>query len=64
MIYVDYQFKLTDGAIAFDPELHLINQSKKPDQVWGKLPAGWKEGDMFKLTLIDDNVVLIKQPNE
>ena len=61
MLYVDYNFDLTDGAIVFDDELHLNGQPKKPDQVWGKLPASWKEGDKFELRLINNRVVLVKE---
>lgn len=66
MLYIDYHFDLSDGGIIFDNELHLATQEKKPDQVWGKLPAGWKEGDMFKLQVnANGQVMLIKasQPN-
>jgi len=61
MLYIDYHFDLGDGYIMFDEELHLSSQEKKPDQVWGSLPASWKEGDMFKLTLVNDRVVLVKE---
>ena len=61
MLYVDYTMDLTDGAILFDNELHLNGQPQKPHQIWGKLPDGWKEGDTFKLTLINGRVALIKE---
>lgn len=61
MLYVDYVFDLSDSGIMFDNELHLNGQQKKPDQVWGKLPAAWKEGDKFVLKLINDRVVLVKE---
>ena len=66
MLYVDYNFDLTDGYIMFDEELHLGSQPKKEDQIWGKLPIGWKEGDMFKLQVNGSGrVMLVKatQPN-
>lgn len=61
MLYVDYNLDLGDSYIKFDSELHLSTQEKKPDQVWGKLPSSWKEGDTFKLTLVNGNVVLVKE---
>ena len=61
MLYLDYHFDLSDGYMKFDEELHLVTQEKKPDQIWGTLPAGWREGDVFKLKLIDDRVVLVKE---
>lgn len=65
MLYVDYVFDLSDGGIMFDDELHLNGQPKKSDQVWGKLPSGWKEGDMFKLQLGGDGrVMLVKATNQ
>lgn len=51
MLYIDYDFDLSDAGIWFDKELHLAAQEKKPDQVWGKLPPSWREGDMFKLMI-------------
>lgn len=65
MLYLDYAFDLSDGQIMFDEELHLNGQPKKPDQVWGKLPASWKEGDMFKLQINGaGRVVLIKSTTD
>lgn len=61
MLYIDYNFDLGDGYIKFDEELHLASQEKKPDQVWGTLPPSWKEGDVFKLKLVNGNVVLVKE---
>lgn len=66
MLYIDYHFDLSDGYILFDEELHLASQEKKPDQIWGTLPAGWKDGDMFKLQVsANGRVMLVKatQPN-
>lgn len=66
MLYVDYNFDLSDGYIMFDEELHLSTQEKKPDHIWGKLPEGWKDGDMFKLQVSGNGrVMLVKatQPN-
>jgi hypothetical protein len=66
MLYVDYHFDMEDGYIKFDEELHISSQPKKPDQIWGSLPSGWKEGDMFKLQVNGEGrVVLVKatQPN-
>lgn len=61
MLYVDYHFDITDGYIAFDNELHLASQEKKPDQVWGKLPATWKDGDMFKLQIDGRGRVILRK---
>ena len=61
MLYVDYVFDLENGYIKFDEELHLASQEKKPDQIWGTLPSGWVEGDVFKLKLVNDRVVLVKE---
>jgi hypothetical protein len=66
MLYIDYNFDLEDGYILFDDELHLASQEKKPDRIWGTLPKGWKDGDMFKLQLNGSGrVMLVKatQPN-
>lgn len=61
MLYVDYVFDITDVGIAFDNELHLASQEPKPDQIWGTLPASWKEGDMFKLLLTNDGRVVLRK---
>lgn len=61
MMYVDYVFDLTDGHIGFDNELHLAGQPRKDGEVWGKLPASWKEGDIFKLQVnANGRVYLVK----
>lgn len=59
MLYIDYAFDISDSGIKFDKELHLATQEKKPDQVWGKLPETWREGDMFKLMLSNTGRVLL-----
>lgn len=61
MLYIDYHFDIEDGYLKFDEELHISSQEKKPGQVWGSLPPSWKEGDVFKLTLVNDRVVLVKE---
>jgi hypothetical protein len=59
MIYVDYNFDLSDNIIIFDEDLKLKGQSN--DNGWGNLPTAWKEGDMFKLvTGANGKVTLIR----
>ncbi len=57
MIYVDYNFDLSDNIIIFDQELKLKGQVNSND--WGTLPDGWKEGDLFKLVIGANNTVTL-----
>jgi hypothetical protein len=59
MLYIDYHFDMEDGYIKFDEELHISSQPKKPDQIWGSLPSGWKDGDLFMLKTTEDGRVIL-----
>jgi hypothetical protein len=63
MIYVDYNFDLSDGAIILDSELKLKDQKNEND--WGNLPDGWKVGDVFRIVELHTGAVaLIKQVDD
>jgi hypothetical protein len=62
MLYVDYNFDLSDDAIIFDSELRLKEQSN--ENKWGSLPAAWKDGDLFMLKVSENGrVVLHRKPD-
>jgi hypothetical protein len=59
MLYVDYNFDLSDNVIIFDSDLKLSGQAN--GNKWGNLPESWKEGDTFKLvTGANGKVTLIR----
>jgi hypothetical protein len=59
MLYVDYNFHLTDNAIILDKELKLSDQENGNE--WGNLPETWKEGDTFVVRVVNDTVIFVKQ---
>jgi hypothetical protein len=60
MLYLDYNFDLSDNMIIFDKELKLKTQVK--DNPWGSLPDVWKENDTFRLVVgANGSVVLLRE---
>ena len=57
MIYVDYNFDLSDNCIILDEDLKLKNQPN--GNGWGNLPEAWKDGDLFMLKTNKDGKVIL-----
>jgi hypothetical protein len=62
MIYTGYNFDLNDNIIILDEELKLVEQAN--DKSYGNLPAGWKQGDTFRLTISANNTVCLIKVNK
>lgn len=62
MLYVDYNFDLSDNMILFDEEMKLKSQNN-PNEL-GNLPEGWKHGDLFKLVIGANGRVTMIKVNE
>jgi hypothetical protein len=62
MLYLDYNFDLSDNVIIFDNDLKLKSQQNENE--WGNLPTSWKDGDLFMLKTNDKGkVFLIRKPD-
>lgn len=49
MLFIDYQWNLSETGLLLDPELELTH-------------TGWTEGDYFQLQRVDDRYVLKRMP--
>ena len=57
MLFVDYNFDLSENVIIFDNDLKLKSQQNGNE--WGNLPSTWKDGDLFMLKTGDDGRVFL-----
>jgi hypothetical protein len=46
-MYVDYTLDIGEKALILDRDLKLKDQSN--ENVYGNLPASWKQGDLFEI---------------
>ncbi len=47
MMYVDYVLDIGENALILDRDLKLKEQTN--ENVYGNLPASWKQGDLFEI---------------
>ena len=57
MLYVDYNFDLSETAIIFDSDMRL--EGHKLPGIGGRLPVAWKDGDLFMLKTAEDGRVIL-----
>jgi hypothetical protein len=63
MLYVDYNFDLSENGIILDEDLKLSSQDKQ--KPWGNLPSNWKDGDLFMLKVRPNGrIVLHRKPDD
>jgi hypothetical protein len=62
MLYLDYNFDLNNDSIMFDPDMRL--EGHELPAVGGRLPAKWKEGDLWMMkTAENGRVILYRKPD-
>jgi hypothetical protein len=48
-MYVDYVLDIGENALILDRDLKLKEQTN--ENVYGNLPASWKQGDLFEIKI-------------